>query len=192
MSDESARKQDLEASLLNEFFCFCELHMIEIGEEGENFEGLKKEEAEGNPQTWVGGRVMTWRFWGSTREPWVGDSAVPLVTVTSGQWAAYHPWVSGVKMAHVWALEILSSIFPCPSHSSLLQVTGHCKETKEIVTLLGLPWWCKECLASWLWQGQVGSTQNQWEISPWNRTVVNSCALLCYCYCSRCTWKRKY
>ena len=33
--------------------------MIEIGEEGENFEGLKKEEAEGNPQTWVGGRVMT-------------------------------------------------------------------------------------------------------------------------------------
>ena len=25
----------------------------------ENFEGLKKVEAEGNPQLWVGGRVMT-------------------------------------------------------------------------------------------------------------------------------------
>lgn len=45
-----------------------------------------------------------------------------------------------VKMTNVWAMEILSNIFPCPSHSSLL-VMGHCKplgiETKEIVTLLG-------------------------------------------------------
>ena len=45
-----------------------------------------------------------------------------------------------VKMTNVWAMAILSNIFPCPSHSSLL-VVGHCKplgiETKEVVTLLG-------------------------------------------------------
>lgn len=186
------QKARFGSKLAEWIFCFRELHMIEIGEEGENFEGLKKEEAEGNPQMWVGGRVMTWRFWGSTREPWVGGLSCP--SCHRNQWpvgslSSLSVWV---KMAHVWALEILSSIFPCPSHSSLLQVMGHCKETKETVTFLGLPWWCKERLASWLWQGQVGSTQNQWEIAPWNRTVVNSCSLLCYCYCSRCTWKLKY
>ena len=51
--------QDLEASLLNEFSCFYKLYMTEMGEEGEEFEGLKKEERVGNPQAWVGGRVMT-------------------------------------------------------------------------------------------------------------------------------------
>lgn len=51
--------QDLEASLLNEFSCFYKLHMTEMREEGEEFEGLKKRERVGNPQAWVGGRVMT-------------------------------------------------------------------------------------------------------------------------------------
>lgn len=35
--------QDLEASLLNEFSCFCELHMAEMGRKGADFEQKKKE-----------------------------------------------------------------------------------------------------------------------------------------------------
>lgn len=136
---------------------------LKLERKEKNFEGLKKVEAEGNPQLWVGGWVMTLRFWGSTKEPWVGGLSCP--SCHRHQWpvvslSSLSVWV---KMTHVWAMKILSSIFPCPSHSSLL-VMGHCKplgiETKETVTLLGLPWWCKESLASWLWQGQVGSMQN--------------------------------
>lgn len=127
--------QDLEASLLNESFCFCELHMIEIGEEGEEFWRIEERGSRGKPSDvgWREGDDMVFGEHQGTMSRWTQLSLLsPVVSLSS-----LSVWV---KMTNVWAMEILSNIFPCPSHSSLL-VVGHCKplgiETKEIVTLLG-------------------------------------------------------
>ena len=110
--------QDLEASLLNESFCFCELHVIEIGEEGEEFWRIEERGSRGKPSDvgWREGDDMM--FLGSTKEPWVGGLSCP----SCHQWSAYHPWVSGSKwqMSGPWRFCLISFPVPVIAHCWLL------------------------------------------------------------------------